>query len=62
MPIKTHYTCLKCQEEIEVEVVINEEDDLPECCPECGTAIPDKAHEDMQQQAVEKAYDNGLDD
>ncbi len=55
MPIHCHYTCKKCGEEIEVEVVINEEDDLPEECPACGAPIPDEAHGEMDTQACEKA-------
>lgn len=55
MPIHCHYTCKKCEEEIECEVIINEEDDLPEICPACGAPIPEEAHGEMDVQAMEKA-------
>ena len=55
MPIHCSYTCKKCEEEIECEVVINEEDDLREACPACGEPIPDEAHAEMDVQACEKA-------
>lgn len=47
-----NYECSKCGFDIEVEVVVNEEDDLPEACPECGEPIPDSAHEDVAEQAM----------
>ncbi len=55
MPIHCNYTCKKCGEEIECEVVINEECDLPEACPACGAPIPDEAHGEMEEQACEQA-------
>lgn len=56
--IHVQYTCKKCNEEIEVEVVINEEADLPEICPACGAVIPDKAYEEVQESALDKARDS----
>lgn len=53
--MKCYYTCKKCGAEIECRVVINEEDDLPETCDECGELIPDEAHGAMNTQAMEKA-------
>ena len=53
----TIYWNCPCGHEIEVDVRINEEDDLPERCPECNKVIPDKAHEQVQDWAIEKAND-----
>lgn len=53
--MKCYYTCKKCDHEIEVHVVINEEDDLPETCDACGAPIPDEAHGDVNTQAMERA-------
>jgi predicted nucleic acid-binding Zn ribbon protein len=50
-----YYTCKHCGAEIECSVIINEEDDLPENCPECNAPVPDKAHEDVNTQAMERA-------
>ena len=56
--IHVTYTCHECGEEIEVEVIINEENDLPERCPKCNAVIPDKAHEDVENAAMEQASDS----
>jgi uncharacterized Zn finger protein len=61
MSIHVYYTCKHCDEEIEVEVVINEEDDLPENCPACGAPIPDIAHEKVHEDAIERAQDRAED-
>lgn len=53
--MKVYYNCPHCSAEIEVTVIINEEDDLPEDCPECGKPIPDAAHGDVNTNAMEKA-------
>ncbi len=53
--ITCYYECKACGHEIECSVAINEEDDLPESCPECSAIVPDKAHESVQIQALEKA-------
>ena len=57
MSIPAYYTCKKCGAEIECEVVINEECDLPETCPECGEPVPDSAYADMEEQAIARAAD-----
>lgn len=62
MAIHCSYTCKKCDEEIECEVVINEECNLPEACPVCGAPIPDTAYGEMQEQACERASDSAEDD
>ncbi len=56
--IHVYYTCKQCDEEMEVGVVINEEDDLPETCPECKAVIPLEAHGYVQTAALEKVMDN----
>lgn len=56
-----YYTCKSCGTEIECRVTINEEDDLPEHCPECYAIVPDKAHEEVNQAALEKAIDSAID-
>ncbi len=61
MEITTHYRCRKCDHEIEVEVEIGEGDDLPEACPDCGEAIPARAHEDVAQDAIGTAADRARD-
>ena len=55
--IHVYYTCPHCEEEIEVEVHINEEDGLPEDCPSCNKRLPESAHERVNELAVEKASD-----
>ncbi len=55
--MKCHYTCKHCDYEIECEVIINEECDLPGFCPECAALIPDKAHDEMHTQACEQAQE-----
>lgn len=52
--MKVYWSC-SCGYEIEVHVVINEEDDLPENCPECNKVIPDNAHELVNTHAMELA-------
>jgi uncharacterized Zn finger protein len=52
-----YYSCRKCDHEIETSVILGEEDDLPETCPECGEVIPDKAHEEVDEAAQDKARD-----
>jgi uncharacterized Zn finger protein len=53
--IHVYYTCPHCGEEIEVEVILDEEDDLPENCPTCDAVISDSAHEKVMEAAYEKA-------
>jgi DNA replicative helicase MCM subunit Mcm2 (Cdc46/Mcm family) len=60
-PMQVYYTCRKCDHEIEVDVTIGEEDDLPETCPECNAVIPDKAHAEVDETAQEKARDRAED-
>lgn len=55
--MKVYYTCPHCEHEIEVYVVINEEDDLPEVHDECGKPIPEDAHDKVNTYAIEKASD-----
>lgn len=50
-----YYPCPHCESEIEVCVIINEEDDLPETCPECNKSIPDEAHSTVNTWAMERA-------
>lgn len=59
--IHVTYTCKKCQEEIEVEVTIGEEDDLPEKCENCGEPIPDSAHGEVEEDAIGQAQDSAED-
>tara|TARA_R110000868_G_scaffold160977_5_gene390828 strand:- start:847 stop:1035 length:189 start_codon:yes stop_codon:yes gene_type:complete len=51
------YQCKACDAEIECEVHINEECDLPETCPECNAVIPEAAYDEMQEQAMDIARD-----
>lgn len=60
--MKCFYECKACGEEIECSVIINEEDDLPETCDHCGQVIPDKAHEEVQIQAMEQAFERPYND
>ena len=58
MIIYTHYECRRCGYEIEVEVEINEGDDLPENCPECGCPTDGKDLQgDAMGEAVDRAHD-----
>jgi len=52
------YECRHCGEEIDVEVTINEEDDLPENCPHCDAPIPGDAHEKVNEDAIAQAMDS----
>lgn len=54
MIVHTSYECRKCGCEIEVEVEINEGDDLPPECPECGHPTDGT---DLQADAMEYAID-----
>lgn len=56
-----YYTCKKCEEKIEVDVFIGEQDDLPERCEKCDALIPDEAHVKVQEDAEEKARDRFFD-
>lgn len=53
--MKVNYTCPHCGEEIVVMVRINEEDDLPEDCPECGKKLPEDASAWCNERAIEIA-------
>jgi len=56
------YTCRHCGDEMPVEVIIGEEDDLPEYCPACCAPIPDSAHEEVYESAVGRAEAASEDD
>ena len=52
-----HLNCPYCDSEIEVEVVINEEADVPDTCPHCGEALPHSLYDKAQQEALEQLMD-----
>lgn len=59
--MRVYYTCKHCDAEMEVHVRINEDDDLPENCPQCDAIIPEQAHSDVNLDAIEKASDPDYD-
>lgn len=58
-PMTTTVTlnCPFCSAEIECEVTINEECDMPTECPECGRQLPDTMYDQAQEAALGKLYD-----
>ena len=51
--------CPFCEEGIEIEVIINEEDDAPEECPHCGKALDQGK---LSEEATEAAMCQGAGD
>ena len=58
MSIHVTLNCPFCEAEIECEVVINEECDLPEACPECGKLLPESMYLKAEETAISKVADN----
>jgi hypothetical protein len=52
MTTTVHLRC-QCGEEIEAEVTLNEEVDMPDFCPKCGLATS-PLYDEAQQEALVK--------
>ena len=62
MSIHVTLNCPHCGAEIECEVVINEECDLPETCPACGNLLPEFMYSKAEEAAIAKATEAPDDD